>query len=348
MVTEQLTVWKRPVFSWRYVFAGVITAIAVSIIMAVLGVALGFTVIDPMSNDPFDGLGVAFGFWSILSVVLSLAAGGFVAGCYAGERGCEHGFMVWGTVLLVATIFSGLAVGAAVRTVGSAVQAVGSGAAQMVQGVGEGISGLASDAMESIHDNIDVDGAQLRGNIRSVLRDTGVETLQPEYLRGQVRAARRDLRAALRQLEIDSGNYDQIINGFLEKQKARLDNITQDIDRDTAVTTLMNNRNMTRMEAEEAVDNALMAYNQAKEDVTMALNEAQEQVEAAKVQVQQMADEARIKADEISKKTAASALAAALAMIIGAVLSAWLGHLGAGMATRRNRVTVATSSTTEV
>ena len=100
MVTEQSTIWKRPVFSWRYVFAGVVAALAVSIIMAVLGVALGFTVIEPMSNDPFDGLGMAFGFWSILSVILSLAAGGFVAGRFAGERGCEHGLMVRGLGLI--------------------------------------------------------------------------------------------------------------------------------------------------------------------------------------------------------------------------------------------------------
>ncbi|MCD8140080.1 MAG: hypothetical protein LUE17_09950 [Planctomycetaceae bacterium] len=119
--------------SWQSILAGVITALAISIIMAVLGVALGFTVIKPTSNKPFSGLGTAFGIWSAISVLLSLGAGGFVAGMFSGISGREHGFMVWASALIVATLFSSLAFGSAVRGVNSAMKTVGAGMGSLAQ-----------------------------------------------------------------------------------------------------------------------------------------------------------------------------------------------------------------------
>ena len=63
VVTEQITIMDRAKVSWRNVIAGVFTTFAVSIVLALLGLALGFTVIDPLSRDPLSGLGTAFGAW---------------------------------------------------------------------------------------------------------------------------------------------------------------------------------------------------------------------------------------------------------------------------------------------
>ena len=89
---EYIDCEKRRV-SWRSVIAGVVTVCAVSTLFGVLGVALGFTVIEPTSNDPMSGLGLAFGLWSALTLVVSFAAGGFMAGFFSGGRGCEQGFL---------------------------------------------------------------------------------------------------------------------------------------------------------------------------------------------------------------------------------------------------------------
>ena len=316
--------------SWRSIIAGVVTTLAVSIIMALLGVALGFTVINPMSDSPLSGLGTAFGVWSILSVLVSLAAGGYVAGMFSGIRGAEHGFMTWATVLLVGTIFSGLAIGGAVKTVGSVAAGVGSGVATVATGVGQGVSSLAAGAINGIQENVDLDfnADEIRGDVVAVLRDTGVQTLQPEYLRQQMAGARSDLRNALTELRLDSDNYDGIMTAFLDKQKARLDNITQNVDRETAVTTLMNNRNMSRAEAEETVDNALSVYNTAVAKAQDALTEAGRQVDDAKAHLAILADRAKISANEMASTAAKSAVAAAVALLLGAVVCCFAGIFG--------------------
>ncbi len=118
--------------SWQSIIAGAVTALAVSIVMGILGVALGFTVVKPSKDEPTSGLGVAFGVWGVISVIVSLAAGGYVAGVFAGTAGAVHGFMVWATVLLAGLFVGGAAISGAVRTIGSAVKTVGSGAASVV------------------------------------------------------------------------------------------------------------------------------------------------------------------------------------------------------------------------
>lgn len=323
-------------FSWQSVIAGVVTTLAVSIIMAVLGVALGFTVVKPTSDHPLSGLGSAFGIWSVISVVVSLAAGGLVAGLFSGIRGWEHGFMVWATVLLAATLFSGVAVGGAVRMVGSMVRSVGSGAASVATSVGGGAANLASSAVDHIKSSVDLhfDPHDLGDEIESVMRDSGVETLQPEFLKDQMREAKSDLRASLHQLRLNTDNYEQVINDFLGRQKDRLGRITANVDKDAAVTAVMNHRGIPRDEAEKMVDNALRVYDRAVDKAKDSLTEAEEQFVEAKEQFKETVYNARVKAEQFSSMAAKSALAAGLALIIGAVISCYAGWFGAGLAVR--------------
>lgn len=316
--------------------------------MAVLGVALGFTVIKPSSDRPLSGLGTAFGVWSALSVLFSMAAGGFVAGLFSGVSGREHGFMVWATVLLAATLFSGLAIGTAVRSVGSAVRTVGSGVGSLAstvasgvgsvaQNVGGGVSSLAHNAYDhvkdTLRDNFDLDFDHLdpdkmNQEVASVLRDTGIDTLQPEYLKDQIQAAKGELKQAVHHLRLNSDGYDEVINKFLTDQKARLDNITKSVDRDAAVSAVMNHRKVTREEAAQEVDNALKVYHKAVDKTQNAITQAQQQYQATRQHLQDMADHARVRADEMASTAAKSALAAAVALILGAVVCVYAGMYG--------------------
>lgn len=322
--------------SWRSIIAGVVAALAVSIVMATLGTALGFSVINPASDSPLAGLGTAIGLWSILSIVVSLAVGGFVAGYFSRARGGEHGFMVWSTVLVVAAAFSGLAVGSAARTVGAVAGGVGSGAAAVAGAVGEGAAGLASVAIDGLRDNVnlDLDANELRGNVAQVLQDTGIPTLQPSYLQGRMADARSDFRSALNQLNLDSGNFQQVMTGFIDKQRERLHGITAGVDRDAAVTALMESRGMSRDEAERAVDNALTAYHTVAARAEQAMNEAQIQIEDARDHLAVMAARAQERADELASFAARSALMAAVALVIGAVVCCLAGMYGSRMTGR--------------
>ena len=316
--------------SWQSIVAGAITALAVSIVLAVLGVALGFSVIKPSSRHPFDGLGATFGVWSVISVVASLAVGGFVAGAFSGARGLGHGFMVWATVLLAATLFGGHAIGSAVRSVGSVMRSVGSGAASVVSTVGGGVSSLASSAVEQLKDsvNINLNYDEMGGEVASVLRDTGIETLQPDFLKQQMREAKSDLKSALHQLSMNSEDYEDIIGKFLDQEKARLDGITGNVDKNAAVNAIMNHRHIPREEAEKMVNNALKTYQQVVDKSKETLADAQNKFNETRQELREMGERARVKADGVASTAAKSALAAALALILGAIICSYAGRFG--------------------
>ncbi len=328
MIPEHLytTAWA----SWGSIFAGGVTAIALSIVMALLGVALGFTVVAPKSDDPTSGLGIAFGFWSFFSVVVSMAGGGFIAGLFAGHRGLEHGFLVWAVVTIAATVFSGIAVGSALRTLGAAVKSLGSGAAGVAGAVGKGAAQAASSAIAELRDKVDLslDVDSLGDNLTTILRDTGIDTLQPEYLQEQMREARSDLRSSLYQLSLTPANSDQIISKFLETEKARLESLTKDIDKEAAVKALMYKRNIPKEDAERMVDNVLVAHERFVQKTKDALAEARAQVRDTKEYLKGLADRARAKADELASAAAKAALAAAVALVLAAVISMGAGLCG--------------------
>lgn len=315
--------------SWQSIIAGSITALAVSIVLAVLGVALGFTVVKPTSDHPTSGLGTAFGVWGGVSVVLSLAAGMFSV-----SKGAEHGFMVWATVLVVGALFSGAAVGSAVKTVGSLVRGVGSGAVSVASSVGsavgDGVSGMASHAVDHLQKNagLDFDTHQLGDKVASVLEDTGVETLQPSYLKDQVHETKSDLMQSLRKLRLNTDAYDQIATDFLNKQKARFDNIAKDVDKDAAVAAVMKKRNVPREEAQAEVDNAIDTYQKAVGKAKVAVSHFQQQIQDTREHIVEAAEHARVKADRFASAAAKSALAAALALVLGAVVCCYAGYFG--------------------
>lgn len=267
-------------------------------------------------------------------MILSLGAGGYVAGIFSGARGIEHGFMVWATVLIAATLFSGLAVGSAVRTLGSAVKSIGAGAASVASNVGHGVSGLASSAVDHLQHsfqnsvNLDLDSGELKGEVGSVLRDTNVPTLQPEYLKSQMQAVKDDLMESVHQFRLNSANYDHIAADFLNRQKSRLENITKDVDKDAAVNAVMNKRGIAKAEAEKEVDNAIGMYNKTVEKAENAIADVQKEFHDAKEHIIQMADQARVKADRMASTAAKSALAAAVALILGAVICCYAAFYG--------------------
>lgn len=127
--------------SWGGIFAGTVIALALMVLFSTLGVAIGAGVIDPLSADGQGGGGAVgwSGAYLVLTQLLSLAAGGYVAAKLAGTlstlASALHGATVWALATLIlawaAVSGAGMAAGAAgsalaatARTAGSAVEAV--------------------------------------------------------------------------------------------------------------------------------------------------------------------------------------------------------------------------------
>lgn len=120
--------------SWGAVIAGVVTFLALTILLSLITAALGLGMADLTSASPGEGVGIATGISSIITLVLALAAGGYVAGLLAGRAGLIHGFLTWATSLLAAVVLAGMLVGnilgSAGNILGSATSTVSEAAAQ--------------------------------------------------------------------------------------------------------------------------------------------------------------------------------------------------------------------------
>lgn len=109
--------------SWGAIIAGTLTAIVVAFLLNILGLGIGLTTIDPMTEaNALDGLGTGTLVWWGISNIAALFIGGMVAGRMSGlpsnSDGGLHGFLAWGLYLILSIylvtstiggIFSGMA-----------------------------------------------------------------------------------------------------------------------------------------------------------------------------------------------------------------------------------------------
>ncbi len=122
--------------SWGAVFAGVVLAIAVQLVLGILGAGIGLTLVDPVEGTTpgASGFGIGAGIYWLITTVVALGAGGYAAARVAGvhERfdALVHGLVVWGVTLILTlyllTSAVGGIIGGAFRTVGTVAGAAGS------------------------------------------------------------------------------------------------------------------------------------------------------------------------------------------------------------------------------
>lgn len=104
--------------SWGAIFAGLSVAIVTQLAFSLLGVGIGASTIDPLKEqNPVQGLGIGSAIWILLSGLISLFCGAWVAGrlAYGSQKseGSLHGIVMWSmatlvTVMLLATTASAI------------------------------------------------------------------------------------------------------------------------------------------------------------------------------------------------------------------------------------------------
>lgn len=150
--------------SWGAVFAGLVIATALQVVLTVLGAAIGLTALD--GPDSGKAFGIGAGIWALLVPLVTLFVGGMTAGHLANVRdrtdGFLHGALVWGLSLLLATWLLGTG---ASRILGGTLNLAGN------------ITGSAVSAAGSVASRTDVDGADLqsaRARVEAEARARGV------------------------------------------------------------------------------------------------------------------------------------------------------------------------------
>ncbi|MFC0410276.1 hypothetical protein [Roseomonas elaeocarpi] len=137
----------RSRISWGAIFAGAVIALAIGLMLNVLGAAVGATLVDATSRQTPDAssFGIGAGIWLLVANLIGLAVGGYAAarlsGTADGTDGTLHGFAVWAATFLVSAVLLGnlvAGVGAtAANGVAGVVGSLGRGAGSLVSGIGE-------------------------------------------------------------------------------------------------------------------------------------------------------------------------------------------------------------------
>src|SRR4051812_15556841 len=85
--------------SWAAVFAGVVITLVVQALLTLLGLGIGAAKIEPLQqSDPTKGLGIGAAIWFLVSTLIAVYIGSWVAAWISGGSKPErmlHGLLSW-------------------------------------------------------------------------------------------------------------------------------------------------------------------------------------------------------------------------------------------------------------
>lgn len=321
--------------SWGSVFGGVVTVLAVSILLSVLGSSIGLFMFDPFADNPVSGIGTTVGIGTAVALIVSMIAGGFVAGKLAGVDGLIHGFLVWGTTLIVGAFLGVLLTVGAARLTMNALGAASSVAGGVISGtgsiVGSGVSALSDQAKElfgGIDFKVDLKDGEIPKDIRAVLAKSKVKELQPDYLQKQLENVKTDLGKSVKKAIASPEDADEILKNFLTRLKEQTNNWAKSIDRNDLAKALANNTNMSKAEADKAIKQYTEIMRKASTEADKQIRNLEQSLEKATQEWQEVKQNTLEAADKAADAAARSALISFFALLIGAVLCCLAGAYG--------------------
>lgn len=288
--------------SWGAIFAGAVVAVVVGFLLNLLGVGIGFTTFDPAgSDDTARGLGIAQGIWTIVSALLSLFAGGWVAGRLAGmprkTDGALHGVVTWAVTALLGLYLLTTGVGSVVSGVTSLL---GSG----LSAAGQGIAAVAPEAASAMGLD-DLDLSTIRAEASLILRQTGDPDLAP----GAIADAAQDAQNAAAAEVADAD-----IQGAITRAFGQMGQVTSEVDRQDLINVLVARTDMSEAEARRSVSQWESQASQLQRTASDA--------------VQTVREEAPAVAGNVTDVLGTAALIGFFALLLGAVAAGVGGMMG--------------------
>ncbi len=128
--------------SWGGVFAGVLVAMGVSMLLASLGVAIGISAVNPGVTEPVT-VGIGAAIWGGLQLLLALFVGGMVATRVGAIIDRTTGFFEGVLVWVVSLILMAYLAGSGIASVASGAFSLLGGATQTFGAVIQGQGGAA-------------------------------------------------------------------------------------------------------------------------------------------------------------------------------------------------------------
>lgn len=299
--------------SWRAIFAGTITVLSVMLVLNLIGLAIGLGTIEPTEeSNPLSGLGTGALIWWVVSSLIALFLGAFVAArvgvSFSTKSGVVQGIMTWALYTFISAWLLTSAIGSILSGVGNLVGGVLSKAGNVVENqVGPIIQNQLQD--------VDISLEQAKGEFMQLLEDTNRQQLDPNNLqqRGNqvISQAENSAQEAARQ----PGTTDQQVQDIFDNARNEAENTFEALDRDALVNVLMERTNMSRAEAERTVDRYIAQYERLR-------TRAEQFAQNAKEQANQTAE-------NVAQAVSDAAKYLAIALVLGMLVAAGGGAAGA-------------------
>ncbi len=268
--------------SWGAILAGTLTALALMFLLNILGLGIGLTSIDPLTeSDPFEGIGTGTAIWWILSNVASLFVGGLVAARMSGYTsnvdGALHGFLVWALYLIIGLWMLTSAIGGAINGLGNMVSGVVGGDNS------KDITVQVENALKSGKDQAENTSESIKQQMFDLINTGEKYNILPEDSSEETSAFLQDSKRELKQMNLKNDiqtyvndlSFDLDENGDLDISVEGSDNF---IDKEAIKESLTENTELSEEEIngviekwetrmQNAVDKAEKFYAKAKQKV---------------------------------------------------------------------------------
>jgi hypothetical protein len=132
--------------SWSSVFAGLVTALILQFLLSLLGLGIGMATVQPTTQqNPMEGLGTGAIIWWVLTILISLFTGGWVAGRWSDALKTSgkvfHGLLTFSLFTIISFYFLTTTIGGVLSGVGGLIgqtlTLAGRGAEEMAPIIGE-------------------------------------------------------------------------------------------------------------------------------------------------------------------------------------------------------------------
>lgn len=298
--------------SWSAVFVGVIAALIVHILLALLGTAIGATTIDPQQEQNlFQHLGTGALVWTSLNMLVAIAVGSYVSGRLAHQEGALHGLlmfgvstiiMLWLTILLASSLIGGV-----FGIIGSSTNAL----SQSISAFAPSVTNMVKDKLQENDINLD----DLQNALQTMLSQSKPELQQDVNMHEQTKNIARNPKHT-------DADIDNWVRGVINHHYDTLPNDTlPTVDRNVLKNIIKARTSKNDQEVEQIVNQAEQSYQKAMQKFQQLKHQAEQKVRDA--------------AKQAAEITAKMSWYVFFMLVIEAILSAVLGRVSQRIKTHK-------------
>lgn len=302
----------RKGISWRAIFAGTVTVLSVLLVLNLIGISIGLGSIEPTEeSNPLSGIGTGTIIWWILSNIIALFLGGFVAArvgvSFATNSGIIQGIMTWAFYTIISAWLLTSAVGSIISGVGNMVGGVLSSTKEVVA---DQVRPVVKDQLE----DLDISLEEARRDFYALLEDTEKEALDPDELEEKADEVVSEAKEEGEDAARSPGMVDAEVEEIFNEAKNEFEGTFEALDKEALANILEERTDMSESEAEETVENYVSTYENLREKSEEFLEKARKKANET--------------SEDVAEAVAGAAIYLAIALVLGAIVAALGGLLG--------------------